>query len=198
MVTAYVRVSTEKQDLDNQKKEIVRYANSKNIKIDNWVEEIISGSVSRKNRQLEELLSTLRSGDTLIITEVSRLSRTLLEILSIMEECIKKDIYVYSVKDGYTFNDSINSTVLIFAFGLVSEIERKLISARTKEALISRKMEGKILGRPIGARPARNILVEQADEIKSMLVAGVKIKQICDLFGVSRNTFERFRNEFIN
>lgn len=198
MVTAYARVSTEKQDIDGQKKEIIRYAGSKNIKIDQWVEETISGTVSRKNRQLESLLSTLDSGDTLIITEISRLSRTLLEILFIMEECVKRGIHVHSVKDGYTFDNSINSTVLIFAFGLVSEVERKLISARTKEALLNRKIEGKVLGRPLGARPIRNILVNRIEEVKEMLAIGVKITKICNQFGVSRNTFERFRAEYLD
>lgn len=197
MITAYVRVSTEKQDLESQKKEIIRYATSKDIKIDCWVEETISGTVKRKDRQLEDLLSILNSGDTLIITEISRLSRTLLEILFIMEECIKQGIHVHSVKDGYTFDNSISSTVLIFAFGLVSEVERKLISVRTKEALLSRKIEGKTLGRPQGARPRRNILVDRIEEVKKMLALGVKIGKICADFGVSRNTFERFRAEYL-
>lgn len=197
MVVAYVRVSTEKQDLDNQKKEIERYVDNRGITVDQWVEEVVSGTVKKENRQLDKVLSQLQKGDTLIITEISRLSRSLLEILSTMEECVKEGVMVLSVKDGYTFDQSINSTVLIFAFGLISEVERKLISMRTREALISRKQAGIVLGRPYGSRPMRNKLLGQKKQIEEMLEQGAKIKYICALYGVSRNTFERFRAEYL-
>lgn len=193
MIIAYIRVSTERQDLENQKKEILRYASKKQIKINRWIKEIVSGSVSKKERLLDGTISCMNQGDTIIVTEISRISRSLLEILTIIEDCVKRGIIVHSVKEGYTLDNSINSKVLIFTFGLVAEIERSLISIRTKEALASRKAEGKHLGRPFGSNSKQNILIFQKDNIVKMMNNKVTILQICKLYGVSRTTFDRFR-----
>ena len=160
MVIGYLRVSTGKQHPANQKDEIKRFAEKKNIGIDRWVIEIASGSKSEKERKLGRLLKTMRSGDILIVTEISRLSRTLTEIMSIMGKCLEKGIVLYTTKEGYTFDDTINSKVLCFAFGLVAEIERNLISMRTKEALALRKAEGVVLGRRKGSITKTKILIE--------------------------------------
>lgn len=151
MTIGYLRVSTRKQHLANQQDEIRRFAESRNLTIDDWVTEIVSGRKEESNRKLGTLLKRLKSGDTLIVTEVSRLSRTLTDIMAIMGKCLKKEINLYTTKEGYVFDNSINSKVLCFAFGLVAEIERNLISMRTKEALALRKAEGKILGRRKGS-----------------------------------------------
>lgn len=117
------------------------------MKIDKWYTETVSGSVSSKERKLSGMLNRMQRGDALIVTEISRLSRTLLEIMTILNSCIKKEIILYSTKEGYVFQNDINSKVLGFAFGLMAEIERNLISMRTKEALARRKQEGVKLGR---------------------------------------------------
>ena len=132
-VVAYLRVSTEKQFLENQREEIVRFAERNGMSIDKWCTETVSGSVSSKERKLSGVLDKMRPGDSLIVTEISRLSRTLLEIMTILNSCIKKGVILYSTKEGYVFQNDINSKVLGFAFGLMAEIERNLISMRTKE-----------------------------------------------------------------
>lgn len=159
MVVGYLRVSTEKQHLSNQQDEILRFAQTRNMEIDRWVTEVVSGKKDQKDRKLGSILRRLKNGDTLIVTEISRLSRTLTEIMTIMGHCLDKGITLYSTKDGYAFDDTINSKVLCFAFGLVAEIERNLISMRTKEALALRKAEacssaeGKVFARSSGFCP---------------------------------------------
>ena len=124
MVVAYLRVSTEKQFLANQREELLRFAEKNGLKIDKWYTETVSGSVSSKERKLSGMLNRMQRGDALIVTEISRLSRTLLEIMTILNSCIKKEIILYSTKEGYVFQNDINSKVLGFAFGLMAEIER--------------------------------------------------------------------------
>lgn len=142
MTIAYLRVSTGKQHLENQKEEIEKFAARKNLTVNRWVTEVVSGKKKEHDRKLGRLLKSLKKGDVLIVTELSRLSRTLLDIMSILHRCLEMNITVYSTKDGYAFDNSINSKVLAFAFALVAEIEHNLISMRTKEALAHRKSEG--------------------------------------------------------
>ena len=123
-VVAYLRVSTEKQFLENQREEIIRFAEKNGLSIDRWYMETVSGKVSSKERKLAGLLDRMKPGDSLIITEISRLSRTLLEIMTILNSCIKRGVVLYSTKEGYVFQNDINSKVLGFAFGLMAEIER--------------------------------------------------------------------------
>lgn len=196
MIIAYLRVSTEKQNLQNQKAEIERFAAEKNIKVGRWVMEIASGKKTGKERQLGNILKKLKKGDTLIITEISRLSRTLTDIMGIMGKCLEKGVLLYSVKDGYTFDDTINSKVLCFAFGLVAEIERNLISMRTKEALALRRAEGVVLGRKKGSYTKFQILVDNKNTITKMLKEGMTITAICNHYNLSRDTFEKFRNQY--
>lgn len=195
MVIAYLRVSTGKQHLENQQAEINRYAELKGIKVDRWVTETISGKTLKHHRKLGSVLKSLRSGDTLIVTELSRLSRTLHEVMSIMGRCLERNITVYSTKDGYSFDDSINSKVLSFAFGLVAEIEHKLISQRTKEALQLRKAEGVILGRRKGDTPKLRMLEENVGDVIKMLERGHSEISICRYYGVSRDTFRALRRK---
>lgn len=193
MVVAYLRVSTGKQHLENQQDEISRYAKSKGITVDRWVTEVASGKKQRDNRELGKLLKSLHSGDTLIITEISRLSRTLHEVMAITGRCLERKITIYSTKDGYSFDDSINSKVLSFAFGLVAEIEHKLISQRTREALHHRRSEGIELGRRRGTDVKMRSLCENSKQMIKMIESGVAISDICDHFGVSRDTLRIFR-----
>lgn len=193
MVIAYLRVSTGKQHLENQREEIKKFADKKALSVDSWVTETVSGKRSEKDRNLGEIMRKMKSGDSLIVTEFSRLSRTLTEIMSILGYCLEKGIYLYSIKDGYTLDDSINSKVLAFAFGLVAEIEHNLISMRTKEALAVRKAQGISLGRPKGKAVKQQILVENKAQIIRLLHQGKTVTSVCRLFNVSRDTFYTFK-----
>lgn len=188
MIIGYLRVSTGKQHPANQQDEIRRFAESRNLTIDNWVTEVVSGRKKERDRKLGALLRRMKPGDTLIVTEVSRLSRTLTDVMAIMGRCLKKEINLYTTKEGYSFDNSINSKVLCFAFGLVAEIERNLISMRTKEALALRKSEGVILGRRKGSYTKFNILVENRQAIIQMLNQDISVAHICKHFQLSRDT----------
>lgn len=191
-VVAYLRVSTEKQFLENQREEIVRFAERNGMSIDKWYTETVSGSVSSKERKLSGVLDKMRPGDSLIVTEISRLSRTLLEIMTILNSCIKKGVILYSTKEGYVFQNDINSKVLGFAFGLMAEIERNLISMRTKEALARRKQEGKHLGRKNGDMPKMKILAENKKQLLKEQKKGTSCSELARRMGVSRTTMFRF------
>ena len=195
MVTAYLRVSTGKQHLENQKSEINRYAEQKGITVDKWVTETISGKTEQNKRKLGKLIKSLKTGDTLIVTEISRLSRTLHEVMSIMGVCLNKKITIYSTKDGYAFDDSINSKVLSFAFGLVAEIERNLISQRTKEALSLRRAKGVVLGRKKGFCPKLDTLKDQKKKIIKLINEGKSITSICKSYDLSIETFRAYRKK---
>lgn len=192
MVIAYLRVSTEKQFLANQKEEILRFAEKNELKIDKWYTETVSGSVHSKDRKLSVLLRKLQPGDALVVTEISRLSRTLLEIMTILNLCIKKQVTLYCTKEGYVFQNDINSKVLGFAFGLMAEIERNLISMRTKEALARRKQEGVILGRRKGTQPKMDLLNENRAYLMRAIKRGESHVSLAEKFGVSRTTIFRF------
>lgn len=142
MIIGYLRVSTGKQNPANQQDEIRRFADSRNLSVSQWVTEVASGKKKECDRKLGGLIRRMKHGDTLIVTEISRLSRTLTDLMAIMGKCLEKGINLYTTKEGYSFDNSINSKVLCFAFGLVAEIERNLISMRTKEALALRKSRG--------------------------------------------------------
>ena len=195
MTIAYLRISTGKQFLSNQQEEIRRYADGRNWTIDQWVTEVASGSRKGSDRKLGILLKRMKRGDTLIVTEVSRLSRTLTDIMGIMGLCLEKGINLYTTKEGYSFDNSINSKVLCFAFGLVAEIERNLISMRTREALALRKAEGIALGRKTGSYTKRNLLANNITLIVGMLKQDKSVTDICRHFRVSRDTFAKFRKE---
>ena len=194
MIVAYLRISTDKQHLKNQQDEILRFAASKNLTINSWVTEVVSGQQHQENRKLGALLRRMNKGDTLIVTEISRLSRTLIDIMAIMGKCLSRDINLYATKEGYYFDNSVNSKILCFAFGLVAELERTLISMRTKEALAARKASGMRLGRRVGSYTKRRILIDNRQEVIGMIRAGKNIKEICNSYGVSRDTFARFCN----
>lgn len=196
MIVGYIRVSTEKQHPKNQEDEIKRYAESNGWLIDKWSIEVVSGKKTIRGRKLGSLIRKLKKGDTIIVTEISRLSRSLTDIMEVMGKCLSKGINIYTTKEKYHFDDSINSKVLCFAFGLVAEIERNLISMRTKEALALRKAEGKQLGRKRGDCPKMQILLNNKEKIVTLLSEGVLNKDIYKLYGVSKSTFCKFKSSF--
>ena len=140
---------------------------------------MISGTVSTKNRKLGSLLKKMKSGDILILTEVSRLGRSLLEVLTVLNQCVQKKYNLYTVKERYELDNSISSQMLAFAFGLMAEVERNLISMRTKEALARRKAAGQRLGRKKGGKNARYKLDDKEKLIRSMLSQGCSKASIC-------------------
>lgn len=193
MVIAYLRVSTGKQHLENQKSEIDRYVLNKHLVINRWIEETVSGKTDKNERRLRKLIKNLHSGDTVIVTEISRLSRSLHEIMVIMKHCVDTGVSIHSTKDGYIFDDSLNSKVLSFAFGLAAEIEHKLISQRTKEALAVRKAEGIHIGRQYGSDYTYQNALKKKTEIFAEIENGLTITKICKDFGFSRVIFDKLR-----
>ncbi len=187
---AYIRVSTDKQDLENQKFAILQYANNKKLGNVEFIEEAVSGRISWKNRKLKDLIDNLQSGDNLIVAELSRLGRSMLEIMELLSILLRKGVNIYVVKGNYELKDDIQSKVLTFAFSLASEIERELISQRTKEALAKRKSEGKNLGRPKGSYSSK--LDDKKEYIKELLDKGVSMASIAKILGVHYHTVRNY------
>lgn len=152
MIYGYIRVSSDKQTAENQRFEIKNFCDNQNIKIDGWIEETISGTKAYNKRELGKLLNKVQKDDLIICAELSRLGRNLFMIMEILNICMSKECRVWTIKDNYKLGEDIQSKVLAFAFGLSAEIERNLISQRTKEALARKKIEGVILGRPKGKK----------------------------------------------
>ena len=148
MIYGYIRVSTDKQTVENQRFEIENYCKERNLLVASWIEETISGTKKVDERKLGKLLGKVKKGDIIICAELSRLGRNMFMIMSILNYCMENEIKVWTIKDGYKLGDDLTSKVLAFAFGLSAEIERNLISQRTKEALARKKAEGVQLGRP--------------------------------------------------
>lgn len=168
MVYAYIRVSTGMQTVENQRHEI----ETRGYKVDHWIEETKSGTVDYKKRSLYDLMKKLQEGDTLICSEISRLGRSLFMIIEILNYILKKKVTLITIKENFKLDDSISSKVISFAFGLSSEIERNLISQRTKEALALRKAMGMKLGRPLGSKNKNHSLVDKRDYIINRLKEG--------------------------
>ena len=169
MIYGYIRVSTDKQTIENQRYEINQFCDRQEMVIEKWIEETISGAKNVEDRKLGKLLKRMKKGDILICSELSRLGRNLLMIMGILNECMNKDIQVWTIKDNYRLGSDINSKVLAFAFGLSAEIERNLISQRTKEALARKRAEGVVLGRPKGRKSVKTKLTGQEQKIKELL-----------------------------
>lgn len=198
MIYGYIRVSTDKQTVENQRFEINRFCEKNVLVIDKWIEETISGAKKIEDRKLGKLLKRMKKGDVLICSELSRLGRNLLMIMGILNECMNRDIQVWTIKDNYRLGSDINSKVLAFAFGLSSEIERNLISQRTKEALARKRAEGVILGRPKGSKSSKTKLTGQEKKIKELLDKKVSFSAIGRIVGVHRLTVSSFVKERLN
>ena len=192
MIYGYIRVSTDQQSTSNQKFEINRYAASYNIQIDKWVEETISSRKPLNKRKLGSLLAELKDGDILISTEISRLGRSLLEVMGILQHCLAQNCQIWTLKEHYKLGSDIASKVLAFAFGLSAEIERQLISERTKMSLDKLKSQGKHLGRPFGAKSKSLKLSKNTKKVKDLMAKGLPKAQIARLLGVDKLTLYRF------
>lgn len=196
MIYGYIRVSCDKQSVENQRFEIKNFCCRENLKIDGWIEETISGTKAYNKRQLGTLLKRIRKDDLIICAELSRLGRNLFMIMEILNICMTKECRVWTIKDNYRLGEDIQSKVLAFAFGLSAEIERNLISQRTKEALARKKAEGITLGRPRGKKNSPNKYKLSGKEklIRKLLQAGVSKRRIARICKVERNTLYRFIN----
>lgn len=190
---AYIRVSTDRQTVENQRYEIQCFAQHHDLKIDIWINETISGTVPFANRMLGRLLKCLHPGDLILCTEISRLGRSLFMILDVLNRCLSRGARLWTIKDNYRLGDDITSKVLAFAFGLSAEIERNLIALRTREALARTRANGKRLGRSPGYRPRRK-LEEKEARIKRLLQRGYSISRIARLLHVHRQTLSRYIN----
>lgn len=188
----YIRVSSNKQTLEHQRFEIENFALKEKIKIDKWVEEKISSRKALEKRKLGELLDNLQENDILITCEISRLGRSLLEVMKILEMCLNKNCQVWTIKENYRLGNDIQSKVLAFAFSLAAEIERKLISERTKSSLANIKASGKKLGRPLSSESKRLKLSKNSKRFKELYDKGVSKSKLSKIFGVSRNTVRHF------
>lgn len=192
MIYGYIRVSSDKQTVENQRYEIDNFAAKENIKIDGWIEETISGTKNYDKRELGKLLKRVKKDDLIICAELSRLGRNLFMIMEILNICMIKECKVWTIKDGYRLGEDIQSKVLAFAFGLSAEIERNLISQRTKEALARKKAEGVVLGRPKGRKSSKVKLTGKELVIKELLSQNVPKTQIAKIFKVNRMTLSTF------
>lgn len=197
MIYGYIRVSTDKQTLENQKFEIENFCKRQNLEINGWIEETISGTKSYNKRQLGKLLKKVKPGDFIICSELSRLGRNLFMIMEILNICMSKDCKVWTVKDNYRLGDDIQSKVLAFAFGLAAEIERNLISQRTKEALARKKSEGVVLGRPVGKKSKILKLSKKDKQIRELLSQNKSKSAIARIIGVHRITVTNYINRCI-
>ena len=192
MIYGYIRVSTDKQTVENQRFEINAFCHKNDVMISKWIEETISGSKNVDERKLGRLLKRMKKGDILVCSELSRLGRNLLMIMGVLNECMNRDILVWTIKDNYRLGSDISSKVLAFAFGLSAEIERNLISQRTKEALARKKAEGVILGRPVGRKNTKMKLTGQEKKIQDLLNKHVSYSAIGRILGVHRLTVSNF------
>ena len=192
-VYGYVRVSTDLQNCANQHYEIETFCKANHLVVDEWVEEIVSSRKALKERKLGKLLKRLQKDDVLIATEISRLGRNMLEVMGILQECLEKGCQIWTIKENYRLGADIQSKVLAFAFSLASEIERQLISQRTKECLKRLKDEGEHLGRPFGFSYRK--LRRKHHKVQALLDKNVSKSQIARLMGCSWSTLHRYIGE---
>ena len=194
MTYGYIRVSSDKQTVANQRFEIEQFCRKEAIQVDGWIEETVSGTKPYSKRQLGKLLRHVSKGDLIICSELSRLGRSLYMIMEILSLCMKRGCKVWTIKDGYRLGDDIQSKVLAFAFGLSAEIERNLISQRTREALARLKAEGKHIGRPKGSKTCKEAhpLFEHEAYIRRAMERGCSQRQISGQLHCSRNTLRRY------
>lgn len=190
MIYGYIRVSTDRQTVENQRFEIKRFCKENNLQVDKWIAETTSGAKAVDKRRLGKLLKGVHKDDIIICSEISRLGRSLFMIMSVLNRCMEIGAKVWTIKDNYRLGDDITSKVLAFAFGLSAEIERKLISQRTKEALARKKSEGVKLGRPKGS--GKRLLDGQEQQLKAMLESGKTKVQIAKSYGIHISTLHEF------
>ncbi len=188
MIYGYIRVSTDKQTVENQRFEINKFIKKSGVHVDSWIEETISGTVSPTKRNLGKLIGKTKRGDIIICSELSRLGRNMFMIMSILNILMERGVIIYTVKERYKLGEDLTSKVLAFAFSISAEIERSLISQRTKEALQRKKAEGVKLGRPKGRLNTKYKLTGCEHKIMMMLNEGYPKSLISKQLNVSPST----------
>ena len=192
MIYGYCRVSTAHQHEENQHFVIEQFAKNNNLSIDVWIEEKISSSKKLQDRKLGALLKKLQSGDILITTEISRLGRSLLEVMNILQTCLERDCQIWTLKENFRLGTDIQSKVLAFAFGLSAELSKSLLQERVRESLTRLKADGKKLGRPIGAQSKHLKLSRNKQRIDALINQGVSKNQIARIMRVNKSTLYNF------
>lgn len=189
-VYVYLRVSTDVQDVQNQKFGVDAYCQAHGIEPDAVVEDTASGRMDWRARKIGELLLSAKDGDTILVSEVSRLARSTLQVLEILQTAASRKASVLVIKNGLRFDNSMQSKITATVLGLAAEIERDFISMRTREALAKRKAAGVRLGRPPGSLAKAYKLDERRAEIHRYLALGLNRTAIAKLTGVSRPTLQ--------
>ena len=192
MIYGYIRTSTDKQNNENQRFEIEQFAAANNIAVNRWVEETISSKKNLDERKLGKLLKKIKQDDVIIASELSRLGRNLLQVMSILHHCMNIGCQVWTIKDNYRLGADIQSKVLAFAFGMAAEIERNMISERTKRCLERLKSEGKHVGRNKGSKNKITKLSGKSDLIKTLLAQKISKTQIAKMLNVNYSTLYKF------
>ena len=188
--TAYLRVSTNEQDVETNKADILMLANRNDLGRVHFVAETVSGRVPWRRRKIAQVLDDLQSGDTLIVSELSRLGRSMLECIEILAIVAQKGIHLYAVKGAWQLDDSMQSKIMAMVFAMAAEIERELISQRTKEALRVKKATGVQLGRPRG--PGKSKLDPYQPEIQALLANGSTQKFIAKRYGTTEGNLHNW------
>jgi len=186
-VYAYLRVSTDRQDVDNQKHGVLEYANQRGLSSLQFVEDAVSGRKKWSERKLGELLHSMGAGDTIVFAEVSRIARSTLQVLEVLEHCTEHQINVHIAKQSMVFDGSMQSKITATVLGMAAEIEREFISMRTKEALAARKQAGKTLGRPKGQAEKTSLDPKRA-QIQELLNKGVSKRSIAKVIECAPST----------
>lgn len=192
MIYGYIRTSTDQQHNENQRFEIEQFALSNNITVDKWIEETISSRKSLEERKLGKLLKKIKQDDIIISSELSRLGRNLLQVMSILHHCMNIGCQVWTIKDNYKLGSDIQSKVLAFAFSLSAEIERSMISQRTKRCLDRLRSEGKHIGRTKGSKNKTTKLTGKEDLIKTLLSQKISKTEIAKMLKVDYTTLYKF------
>lgn len=192
MIYGYIRVSTDKQTVENQRFEIEKFCEEKKLVVNQWVNETISDTRDIDERALGSLLVNLRRNDILICSELSRLGRSFFMIMDVLSKCMTKGAQLWTIKDNYRLGSDISSKVLAFAFAISAEIERNLISQRTKEALARVKSEGISLGRPKGSKSHQYKLEGKERIVAKMISRGYSQNKMAKELHVSRCTVDNY------
>lgn len=197
-IFAYLRVSTDAQDVENQKHGIKAYGVERGFNDIEYVSDSVSTKVNWRERKLGDMVKNVSSGDVIIFSEISRMARSTLEVLEILRDCADKKIEVHIVKTKMVIDDSIQSKAMVLVYGLVAEMEKSFISVRTKEALARKKAEGVKLGRPYGSKSKKVILDGHTDKIIALRKEGIGATHIARMLGVSRSTIYDWIGKYEN
>ena len=192
MIYGYIRVSTDSQTVQNQKIQIKKYCKDKRLHNIKWFSETISGTIAPEKRKLGELFEMVKEGDVIICTELSRLGRSMIMILNELDYCLKRNVKVVAIKENFTLDDSIACTALMLAFGLSAELERKLLSERTKMGLSRARLKGKRIGRQAGEKPHYFKLTPHKTKIRQYMKEGRSIYSMAKEFNVTWQTMKNF------